>query len=57
MNYKLVEFADLKEGQLVLAFGVHMLRWNFDEWGDPTYAFVSADEEPDLEEEEVIGLA
>jgi len=36
---------ELKEGEPVLFVGVHILRWRFDEWGEPTAAFVEA--EPD----------
>jgi len=42
MLYKWVE---LVEGEPVLFVGVHILRWRFDEWGEPTAAFVEA--EPD----------
>lgn len=40
--YKRIE---LKEGEPVLFVGVHILRWQFDEWGEPTFACVEA--EPD----------
>jgi hypothetical protein len=40
--YKRVE---LREGEPVLFVGVHILRWRFDEWGEPKVAFVEA--EPD----------
>ena len=42
MLYKRVE---LVEGEPVLFVGVHILRWRFNEWGEPTFACVEA--EPD----------
>jgi hypothetical protein len=39
-KYICVPFENLKEGQEVLSFGVHMIHWNFNEWGDPAYAFI-----------------
>lgn len=36
-------YEDLKEGEPVLAFGLHVLRWDKREYGTPTYAFVPVD--------------
>ena len=33
-------YENLEEGEEILAFGVHVLRWNFEEWGNPAYGFV-----------------
>lgn len=38
--YKRIE---LKDGKPVLFVGVHILRWRFDEWGEPTFACVEAE--------------
>ena len=45
-SYKVVDFENLSEGDKVLAYGVHVLRWNFDEWGEPQYAIVPVEEKP-----------
>ena len=44
-HFDLIPFDQLKEGELVLSFGVHVLRWNFSEWGNPAYAFVESKDE------------
>ncbi|MFA5379456.1 MAG: hypothetical protein WC455_27110 [Dehalococcoidia bacterium] len=52
MNYKLIPFDQLEDGQEVLAFGVHMTRWNFQEWGNPAYAFVPPEKTEEKESED-----
>ena len=41
--FRVVDYEDLKEGEPILAFGVHVLSWNFDQMGQPRYGIV-----PDL---------
>jgi len=53
-KYICIPFENLKEGQEVLSFGVHIIRWNFNEWGDPAYAFIP--EETTEEEEKKIAI-
>lgn len=42
-KYNIVNFDDLKEGQYILGFGNHVLRWDFDTMGKPAYGIVPAD--------------
>lgn len=44
-KYICVNYEDLEEDQRVLALGVHVLRWDFEQMGDPAYAFVPVDED------------
>lgn len=44
-TFKMLEVETLPEGTLILALGVHVLRWR-PEWGEAKYAFVE-DEETD----------
>lgn len=32
------QYEDLEDGELVLFFGVHAVRWNHAQWGDPAIA-------------------
>lgn len=41
--FRVVDYEDLKEGEPILAFGVHVLSWNFHQMGQPRYGIV-----PDL---------
>lgn len=43
--YKCVDYEQLKEGEMILAFGNHVLGWDFDLMGTPSYGFVPAEEE------------
>jgi hypothetical protein len=45
-TYICKRFEDLKEGEMVMAFGMHVFKWNFDLYGDPAYGFVPAPAEP-----------
>lgn len=40
--YKVKDFSELSEGEMVLAFGVHVLNWDFDTFGNPAYGIVPA---------------
>lgn len=42
-KYNIVNFDDLKDGQYILGFGNHVLRWDFDTMGKPAYGIVPAD--------------
>ena len=44
-RYACKNFEDLKEGEPVLAFGRHVARWNFEECGEPAYAFVPTEDD------------
>jgi hypothetical protein len=44
-KYICKRYEDLKDDENILAFGVHVLRWNFAKWGNPAYGFVPAKEE------------
>ena len=39
-KYRCVPFDSLKDGEMILAFGRHVARWDFDLMGDPAYGFV-----------------
>ena len=54
MKYRLIQFDQLKEGDPVMAFGVHVLRWKFAEWGNPSYAFTDADSDNRKSKEELL---
>jgi hypothetical protein len=43
-KYKCVPFDSLKDGEMILAFGCHVTRWDFDLMGDPAYGFVPSEE-------------
>lgn len=43
-HYVCIGYRDLAEGQPVLAYGVHVLSWDFERMGEPRYAFVPAEE-------------
>lgn len=40
-----INFEDLKEGDPVLFFGVHVLRWNFSQMGEPSVAITSVEDD------------
>lgn len=46
--YKIVNYEDLEEGQMILGFGNHVLRWDFNTMGTPMYGIVGADDEEEL---------
>ena len=48
--YKCVPFESLEEGEMVLAFGRHAVKWNFYLHGEPSYAFVPVDCEPERDQ-------
>jgi hypothetical protein len=50
-KYICKRYEDLKDGEAILAFGVHVFRWNFAEWGDPAYGFVPSEQEESAEED------
>ena len=43
--YRCVNFEDLKEGEMILAFGNHVVECDMDTMGQPAYGFVPVDEE------------
>jgi hypothetical protein len=52
-KYICKRFEDLKDGEMVMAYGMHVFRWDFDLYGDPSYAFVPVpDDEAEKEENE-----
>lgn len=40
--YNLKRYEDLKDGEPIVAFGRHVVQWNFDTMGEPAYGFVPA---------------
>lgn len=38
--YKCVNYENLVEGEMILAFGCHAISWDFDSMGEPSYGFV-----------------
>ena len=40
MPYKLIDYENLVEGQLILGFGHHVLRWDFERMGTPRFGIV-----------------
>jgi hypothetical protein len=42
--YNIVDYKDLKEGQLILGYGNHVTRWK-EYMGEPQYGIISAEEE------------
>lgn len=51
-RYKCVPYENLKDGEMILAFGCHVTRWNFDLMGDPAYGFVPVDDGRQLQEDQ-----
>lgn len=47
MCYEMIE---LKEGEPVVFLGVHALRWNWQEWGEPKVGFIDCDCHEKVEE-------
>ncbi len=45
--YKVVPFDELQEGQEILAFANHVVKWDFEIMGTPKYGIVPADGELD----------
>lgn len=46
-KFVVVNYDELKEGDPVIFFGVHVLRWNYNLWGDPSIAITSEDDDRD----------
>ena len=44
-TYICKRYEDLKDGEPILALGVHAVRWNFDLYGEPAYGFVPEPED------------
>ena len=53
--YGVVQMGNLREGDEVLALGVHVAKWDFAKMGEPTYAFVPAVSLPDMRSQEILG--
>lgn len=49
--YKIVDYEDLKEGEPIIAFAKHVLRWNFEMDGIPQYGIVPVEEQEQETEE------
>ncbi len=41
--YEIIDYENMKEGQPVLGFGCHVLKWNFDTMGQPAYGIIPID--------------
>lgn len=42
--YQVIPFSELKDGQPVLALACHVVQWDFETMGQPTYAVIPGEE-------------
>ena len=49
MSETLYRKVELREGQPVQYVGVYVLRWNFEQWGNPEVGFIEATDESEEE--------